>query len=235
MGLKDIEADNNLIRYLYRNKHTSPFEQVEFKFVIKCPLFVKNQLVRHRTANLNEFSQRYSEVKDEDGSSFYHPSTQLNGIRGQDKINKQASTSLNPDDQVSLRLKVEEIERTLEKTVDMYKELLEKGMSRETARFCLSNSTWTTLYFKMDLHNLLGFLALRLSKHTQEETRAYANAIYTLIKPLVPVTMEIFENTRINSITFSATEIETIKNKKEFKGTKTEEAEFKEKMEKLGL
>src|SRR6516165_1424862 len=120
-GTKDVETDNNLIRYLFRNRHTSPFEQIEFKFVIKCPLFVKNQIIRHRVFSYNEFSQRYAEVKDNDGSSFYHPSTQLNGIRGQDKVNKQASTSLNIDDAISLRLKVEEGERTMEKCVDIYK------------------------------------------------------------------------------------------------------------------
>jgi len=234
-GLKNVETDNSLVRYLYRNRHTSPFEQVEFKFVIKCPLFVKNQIIRSRTFSYNEFSQRYSEVKDDDGSSFYHPSTQLNGIRAQDKVNKQGSIPINPDDEVSVRLKVQEAERNLERTVENYKELIDKGVSRETARFCLSSSTWTTLYMKGNLHNFLHFLSLRVDIHAQYETRLYAQAIYDLIKPLVPVTMEVFENTRLNSITFSATEIEAIKNKKEFKGTKTEEMEFVEKCKKLGL
>ncbi len=232
-GLKDKQTDDNLIRYLYRNRHTSPFEQIEFKFIIKCPLFVKNQIIRSRTFSYNEFSQRYSEVKEE--NAFYHPSTQLNGIRNQDKLNKQGSIPINPDEEISIKLKVEDIERNLEDNVAKYRELIDKGVSRETARFCLSNSTWTTLYMKGNLHNFLHFLSLRLHKTAQYETRLYAQAIYDLIKPLVPVTIEVFESTRLNSIILSVSEIEAIKEKKAFVGTKTEEAEFIEKCKKLGL
>lgn len=233
-GLKDVQTDNNLIKYLFKNRHTSPFEQIEFKFVIKCPLFVKNQLIRHRTFCFNEFSQRYSEIKDQDGDSFYHPSSQLNGIRSQDKINKQSSNLIDVDNQLSIKLKVEEIERSLQNNVNMYKDLISRGVARETARFCLSNSTWTTLYMKGNLHNFLHFLQLRLDAHAQYETRVYAQAIFDLIKPLVPITIDMFENS-INTIILSTTEIEAIKNKTPFIGTKSEEVEFKDKCRKLGL
>lgn len=233
-GLKDIKTDNDLVKYLFNNKHTSPFEQIEFKFVIKCPLFVKNQIIRHRTFSYNEFSQRYAEVQDQDGSSFYHPSSQLNGIRSQDKINKQGSNVLSIDDQLAIRIKVQQIENSLQNNVVMYKDLIDKGMSRETARFCLSNSTWTTLYMKGNLHNFLHFLRLRLDSHAQYETRVYAQAIFDLIKPLVPITMEMFDK-NVNSITLSSYEIEVIKNKTTFVGTKSEEAGFKDKCKRLGL
>lgn len=234
LGLKDVDTDTRLLQYLFRNRHTSPFEQVEFKFVIKCPLYVKNQIIRHRTFSFNEFSQRYAEVKDDDGSSFYHPSRFPLGIRGQNTINKQSSVMVSDDDE-KLLAKVKIAEKCVEATVEVYKELLQMGMSRETARFCLPNSTWTTLVMKGNLHNFLNFLSLRMDLHAQMETRMYANAIYNLMKPLVPVTIECFENTRVQFITLSAKEIEAIRTKGMIAGTNTEQMEFVDKLKRLGL
>lgn len=233
--LKDQKTDEGLIRYLYRNQHTSPFEQIEFKFAIRCPRFVKDQIIRHRTFSFNEFSQRYAEVTDDNGNSFYHPSAFEEGIRLQDKVNKQSSIMANADDHLSLKVTVQEAERISEKAVEHYKSLLEKGMSRETARFCLSNATWTTLYMKGNLHNLLHFLQLRMDSHAQLETRLYARAIYQLIKSLIPVTALSFEKHRLNAIHLSQDEVEAIRTRSELQGTAAEKAEFEFKLNELAL
>lgn len=229
LGLKDKISDDNLIRFLYRNQHTSPFESIEFQFYIKCPKYVATQLLRHRTGSFNEFSQRYAEVPQEEG--FFKPSSIVNGIRGQDKINKQSSITIDNENVNEL---VKQTELHCEKTFDLYGQLLKLGMSRETARFCLPMSVFTTLYFKMNLNNLLKFLRLRMDLSAQWETRQIANGIYQLIKPLVPIVMECFDDYTLETITLSKKEIESIKNKTSFKGSKTEEQELNEKLRKLG-
>lgn len=182
------ERDDKLIKYLYRNHHTSPFEMVRFKFRIKCPIFVARQILRHRTANVNEFSARYALVPEEMG--FYHPSKFEDGIRLDSKVNKQSSTieTISPD----IKNKVKEIESKLESIFADYHELVKLGVAKEVARFCLPVSTYTQFLFCLDLHNLLKFLKLRMDPHTQLETRKVANKIFELIKDLVPVTISCF-------------------------------------------
>lgn len=233
-GLKEKAIDDNLVRYLYRNQHTSPFESVKFTFHIRCPIFVRTHLIRHRTANINEFSQRYSEIKDGD---YYSP--QEMGIRLQSKTNKQSSVPSN-DDEIKQQLseKCSQAENYLDTLFDLYDEMIGLGMSRETARFCLPNATYTELFFTMDLHNLIKFFRLRLDEHTQAETVVFARAMRDLIRPLVPVAMECLEKYTLNSITLSADEIEAIRNgKKELTGTisESEKRDYMKKLEKLGL
>ncbi|TAL68464.1 MAG: FAD-dependent thymidylate synthase [Bacteroidetes bacterium] len=236
-GTKSVRADRELIRYLMRHRHTSPFEMVEFKFHVKLPIFVARQWIRHRTANVNEYSGRYSEMKDE----FYIPD--IEQIRTQDTVNRQGR-----GDSVLPQYQAEEINEMLSKTqqklFEEYKSMLDMDIARELARINLPLSTYTEWYWKIDLHNLLHFLKLRLDFHAQYEIRVYAAAMGELIKPIVPSTYEAFEDYMINSETFSSKEINIIKtliNKKmpddeflaqnEIKGL--EATEFKVKMKKL--
>lgn len=233
-GLKEKAIDDNLIRYLYRNHHTSPFEAVKFTFHIRCPIFVRTHLIRHRTANINEFSQRYSEIKDGD---YYSP--QEMGIRLQSKTNKQSSISSdNEEIKQQLSEKCSEAESHLDSLFGLYEEMINLGMSRETARFCLPNATYTELFFTMDLHNLIKFFTLRLDEHTQAETIVFARAMRDLIRPLVPVAIECLEKYTLNSIVLSADEIEAIRERRrELTGTisESEKRDYGKKLENLGL
>lgn len=203
-GTKSIRSDNRLIRYLLRHRHTSPFEMVEFKFHVKLPIFVARQWIRHRTANVNEYSGRYSEMKDE----FYIP--ELSQIRTQNKDNRQGRS----EDSVPLEF-AKEINTHLAETQDRlfreYRELLDKDISRELARINLPLSAYTEWYWKIDLHNLLHFLNLRLDHHAQYEIQIYAQAICELIKPIVPAVFEAFEDYNLNAVAFSKQELAVLK------------------------
>lgn len=187
---KTKDQDEKLIRYLYRNKHTSPFEMVRFKFLISCPIFVARQILRHRTANVNEFSQRYAEVGTEDEDYFYRPSQTADGIRMVHSTNKQSSVQKEVSDEI--KQKFINIEQKLDSLYLDYKELVSLGVAKECARFCLPVSTYTQFIFCLDLHNLIKFLRLRMDVHTQLETRKVANQIFELIKDKVPVTISCF-------------------------------------------
>src|SRR5574343_240560 len=184
-GTKSVSDDKALIRYLMRHKHTSPFEMVIFKFHIKCPIFVMRQLIRHRTASVNELSGRYSVMKDE----FYVPDP-LN-IATQSSDNKQGrGTALEYakaiDSQESF--KTEAIH-----SFDLYNKRLDEDMARELARINLPLSTYTEFYWQMNLHNLLHFLRLRMDKHAQLEIREYANVIFDIVKTICPESVSAFE------------------------------------------
>lgn len=201
LGTKKSSKDQNLINRLYRDEHTSPFEMVEFKFLIRCPIFVLRQWIRHRTANVNEESGRYSIMVDQ----FYIPEK----IRKQSIDNKQGSDGL-----VS-----EEAEKAfyefLEKNQQIYQNylsLLDLDVSRELARIGLPLNMYSSFYWKCDLHNLLHFLKLRIHPHAQLEIRDYANCIYDLIKPIVPYSCEAFKEYTLDSIKLSGKEIKAIKN-----------------------
>ncbi len=203
-GTKTINMDRELIRYLMRHRHTSPFEMVEFKFHAKMPLFVARQWIRHRTANVNEYSGRYSEMKDE----FYIPA--LDQVRPQSSDNKQGRSEFAfPEEEAA------EICNTFEETQDLlfsqYNDLLSKNLARELARINLPLSTYTEWYWKIDLHNLLHFLALRLDAHAQYEIRVYAEKIAELIKPVVPMVWEAFEDYRLQGAELSRQELQIIK------------------------
>lgn len=203
-GTKSVTEDKGLLRYLMRHKHTSPFEMVEFKFHVKLPIFVARQWIRHRTANVNEYSGRYSEMKDE----FYVPD--LSQIRPQSALNKQgrADETLPADTAEQI---VNSYRNTQKLLFDEYSGLLEKDLARELARINLPLSNYTEWYWKIDLHNLFHFLRLRLDTHAQYEIRVYAEAIANIIKQVVPLAYEAFKDYTLNSITFSALELSAVK------------------------
>lgn len=234
-GLKGKVVDDNLVRYLYRNGHTSPFESVKFTFHIKCPIFVRTHLIRHRTANINEFSQRYSEVKD---GEYYSPLE--TGIRLQSKTNKQGSITVEDEKAELNELKqlCSHADAHIEDLFGLYDSMIKGGMSRETARYCLPNSTYTELFYTMDLHNLLKFFRLRLDEHTQYETRLIAQAMHDLIAPLVPIAIECLNKYTLQSITLSADDIEAIRARNpELTGSASvsEKSDYVKKLEKLGI
>jgi len=166
------------------NRHTSPFEQVEFQFRVKCPIFVVRQWHRHRTWSYNEVSRRYTSEEME-----FHIPTEL---RKQSKDNKQMSAGLieNPESMIENMRRLTEISNTT------YELLLDYGVCREQARMILPQNMYTSFYAKVDLHNLLHFLELRNHPHAQEEIRLYAQAIEQLIEPIVPVTLKIWKELR---------------------------------------
>ena len=199
-GLKDYETDSKLINYLFKHKHTSPFEMVKFKFHVKAPIFVARQWFRHRMGNYNEISGRYSELKEE----IYFPDK----VSSQSKINKQLSS----DDDISKNERVKNIMNNTEINnkiqFNNYKELMNAGVSREIARINLPLSLFTEFYFSIDLHNLLNFIKLRNSKNAQYEIKEYASKIQDIIEPLCPITMKAFNNHK--TITLSNKQIKAL-------------------------
>jgi thymidylate synthase (FAD) len=183
-GTKTIADDKALIRYLMRHNHTSPFEMIEFKFKMKLPIFVARQIIRHRTANLNELSGRYSEMPEE----YYIPEE----LRLQSQTNTQGSEGTISDGQGQMMRGLMRLQG--KDAFNYYKQLLGSGVAREQARAVLPLSTYTEWYWKIDLKNLLHFLDLRCDGHAQEEVRVYADAILELIKPIVPWTIEAWED-----------------------------------------
>jgi thymidylate synthase (FAD) len=212
-------SDKGLIRYLMRHWHSTPFEMVEFKFHIKMPIFVTRQHMRHRTASINELSGRYSEMPEE----FFVPPY----YRFQSKTNKQSSEGA----------------LTLEKTPDdlcheafrLYREMLDAGCCRELARCHLPLSTFTEFYWKINLHNLLRYLKLRLEPGAQKEIQQYAQKMFELIEPLCPLTMEAFVDFHMGSIQLSRLEIEAICNGRRELENVGENREFQEKLKQLNL
>jgi len=198
-GSKGAEKDRELLRYLMRHRHTSPFEMVEFKFHCKMPIFVARQWVRHRTASLNEQSGRYSKLN----NGAYLP----NHIRVQDKFNKQGSTGKLSNEEEVIGI----IEAGQNAAFTDYDSMLAQGTAKEMARINLPLSSYTQWYWKMDLHNLFHFLGLRLHPHAQWEMRQYAEAIFELIKPVVPVACEAFQDYRLGSCTFTTKEMQVIR------------------------
>lgn len=203
-GTKQVTQDRGLIRYLMRQQHTSPFEMVEFKFHCKLPIFVARQWIRHRTASVNEYSLRYSEAVNQ----FYFPEAKV--IRLQSKINKQGRSS--EEAPKALQQKALSIlKRHAQKAWDDYEELEKADLARELARIHLPVSLYTEWYWKLNLHNLLHFLKLRLDPTAQYEIRVYAQAIAKIVKTAVPLSWEAFEDYVLYAETFSRQEFEMIK------------------------
>ena len=198
-GTKRVSDDRSLIRYLLRHRHTTPFEMAEVKILVRVPMDCWRQWIRHRTANVNEYSTRYSEAIDSTQT------TMPDAWRTQASINRQGSGDALPVD-IGQRLTDEE--RLLqEQCRSVYEARLEAGVAREQARKDLLLSTYTEAYWKVDLHNLLHFLALRMDSHAQEEIRLYATAIgQQIIRPLFPVVWEAFEDYRMGGSTLSRLE-----------------------------
>lgn len=239
-GIKDPVADRNLIRYLMRNKHTSPFEMVEFKFHLKMPIFVARQWMRHRMASINEYSGRYSEIPDE----CWIPDPY--DVRLQSNVNKQSSDPIIVYSEDAGEFSTH-FKNIYDKSYKAYAKAVDRGLAREQARAILPQAMYTEFYWKIDLHNLLHFVKLRADKHAQLEIQEYARAVYNLVKPLVPACCEAFEDYVVNSVTLSKAEIEAIRTAlkaypingklilESSKLGKTETLEFERKLSKLGL
>ncbi len=248
-GTKKLREDEALLRYLLRHRHTSPFEMCELKLHIRVPMDVWRQWIRHRTANVNEYSTRYSIAID----SAEH--TNPGEWRTQSLTNRQGSAgSIDPSIGEGLTAQETEFHRL---SRELYDKRIEAGVAREQARKDLPLSTYTEAYWKIDLHNLLHFLELRMEINAQYEIRQYANTIFNeIIKRWVPLTYKAFIDYMIEAMTFSGLEIKVITEMilgnsakvkelyKEFgwiKGDGAKNAnsrelfEFEEKLEKLSL
>ena len=209
-GTRKVNQTRNLIRYLMRHKHTSPFEMCEVKFHLKLPIFIMRQLVRHRTANLNEYSGRYSVMSDE----FYLPEG--------DYLAKQSTTNSQGRGEVLEQqgLLQFEFNRIYDGASMAYQVLLEHDLSREVARAVLPVANYTECIWKIDLHNFFHFVKLRSDSHAQREIRDYADAMYELVKPNYPLCCEAFEDYIQGATTFSKQEMGVIKELLEYADTK---------------
>jgi thymidylate synthase (FAD) len=207
-GTKQVTEDRGLIRYLLRHRHTTPFEMVEFKFHVCMPIFIARQWIRHRTANVNEYSGRYSIIPDR----FYKPGKEE--VRKQSRSNRQGGEETfvgSASSEQDMRT-ADEFVRFLDAVESSYHEyirLTDQGVSRELARIGLPVNMYTEWYWKCDLHNTLHFLSLRLDSHAQSEIRAYADAMLRLIEPIVPMTVEawrdyVFEGIRLSRLEINA-------------------------------
>ena len=197
-GTSRVSQDRGLIRYLMRHRHTTPFEMVEFKFHCKMPIFVARQWVRHRTANINEYSLRYSEARDE----FYTPDPEH--IQFQSAMNKQGRMG---DVPVEMKQKVlDYFNEISERSFAMYTELNEAGVARELARAILPVNLYTEWYWKNDLHNLLHFVGLRSDSHAQYEIRVFSDAMAESVKAVAPFAWEAYQDYVVQGMRFSRIE-----------------------------
>lgn len=202
-GTKTVNDDRGLIRYLMRHRHSTPFEMVELKFHVRVPMDTWRQWIRHRTANVNEYSTRYSEAIDA------QQVTEIDRWREQAAGNKQGSAGYL--DSVT-GAELSHAERELHKHArDIYLQRLAKGVAREQARKDLPLATYTEAYWKIDLHNLLHFLALRMDSHAQEEIRTFARIIgYQIVRPVLPLVWEAFEDYRLNGMYLTRLEVKAL-------------------------
>ncbi len=211
-GTKKVSQDRGLIRYLMRHRHTTPLEMVEFKFLVKLPIFVARQWIRHRTANVNEYSARYSVLEDE----FYIPETGF--LAEQSTSNRQGREDVVPLEEAE-QIRSSIIEHS-EKSYSLYEYLLnEEGenedtkrskLARELARIVIPTNVYTQWYWKIDLHNFFHFLSLRMDSHAQYEIREYANVMADMVKAAVPVAYEAFEDYMLNAMRLTGLEIDIL-------------------------
>jgi thymidylate synthase (FAD) len=196
------------ITFMLKNGHTSPFEQVVFQFRIRLPIFVARQLIRHRTARVNELSGRYTEFHEDD---FHIPGDEA-------FINRYENDNVPvTDEAIEHYLKEpsnilsESIKSTNEFSFQSYEELIKtKRIPKELARLALPLTLYTELFWQMDLHNLLHFLRLRLDAHAQKEIREYAFALYTFVKLVCPITIEAFTEFQLNSLSIGHSDLKSV-------------------------
>ena len=207
-GTKKVSTDAGLIKYLMRHWHSTPFEMCEIKYHVKLPIFIARQWIRHRTANVNEYSARYSILDKE----FYLPAPEH--LAAQSKNNRQGRGNILKGDQAKQVLDL--LKKDAEQTYKNYEEMLNErydgsvidekksGLARELARMNLTLNTYTQWYWKTDLLNLMNFLRLRADDHAQYEIRAYATAMLDTLKKWVPTTYEAFMDYRVGGTEVSA-------------------------------
>jgi len=206
-GTKKARDDSGLIRYLMRHWHSTPFEMCEIKLHVKLPVFVARQWIRHRTANVNEYSARYSVLDRE----FYIPAPEQ--LAAQSRINNQGRGDTLEGEEAArvLRLLKEDSMRAYDHYEEMLSQEGQKGLARELARMNLPANVYTQWYWKVDLHNLFHFLRLRADAHAQYEIRVYADAICEMVKDWVPAAYAAFEDYRLGSVQLSAKGVDCLK------------------------
>ncbi len=213
-GTKKKSQDEGLIRYLLRHRHTTPFEMCEIKLHVKLPIFIARQWIRHRTANVNEYSARYSILEDE----FYIP--KITNLADQSSYNKQGR-GRTLDKKLAkkvIKILLEDSKKCYDNYTWMLNEKNSKkydedrlSLSRELARINLTLNTYTEWYWKIDLHNFMHFVSLRADDHSQFEIRAYADTLQKILKSWVPMTYKAFVSYRLKSAELSKEAIEVIK------------------------
>ena len=207
-GTRRTSEDAGLIRYLMRHRHSTPFEMCEIKYHVKLPIFVARQWIRHRTANVNEYSARYSILDRE----FYIPAPEQ--LAAQSEVNRQGRGDVLQGEEAAavLRMLTQDASDTYAHYAHMLNENPDgtptdptrRGLARELARMNLTLNTYTQWYWKADLHNLLGFLSLRADPHAQYEIRVYADAMLETVRAWVPETFRAFMDFRMGAATLSA-------------------------------
>ncbi|RID92591.1 FAD-dependent thymidylate synthase [Gemmobacter lutimaris] len=206
-GTRKVNDDSGLIRYLMRHWHSTPFEMCEVKLHVKLPIFVARQWIRHRTANVNEYSARYSIMDRE----FYIPAAEH--LAAQSTVNNQGRGATLQGDEAARVLEI--LKSDAARSYDHYEEMLsqdgQQGLARELARMNLPANIYTQWYWKTDLHNLFHFLRLRADPHAQYEIRVYAEAIARVVADWVPVAFGAFEDYRMGGVTLSAKAIAVLK------------------------
>jgi thymidylate synthase (FAD) len=206
-GTKHVQNDEGLIRYLMRHWHSTPFEMCEVKLHVKLPVFVARQWIRHRTANVNEYSARYSILDRE----FYIPAPEH--LATQSTVNNQGRGEVLQGEEAARVLDL--LKSDANRAYDHYEAMLsqdgQQGLARELARMNLPANIYTQWYWKVDLHNLFHFLRLRADAHAQYEIRVYAEAIAACVKDWVPLAYAAFEDYRMGGVTLSAKAVEVVK------------------------
>lgn len=214
-GTRQVTSDRGLIRYLLRHRHTTPFEMCEIKFHVKLPVFVARQWIRHRTANVNEYSARYSILDRE----FYIP--QPDQLAAQSVANRQGRGEVLQGDEAARVLAM--LRDDAAQCYDHYEEMLNEdadgnprdperpGLARELARMNLPLNIYTQWYWKVDLHNLLHFLSLRADPHAQYEIRVYAEAMLDMVRRWLPIACEAFEDYAVGGAHLSRNGIDIVR------------------------
>ena len=206
-GTKSVQNDAGLIRYLMRHWHSTPFEMCEIKLHVKLPVFVARQWIRHRTANVNEYSARYSILDRE----FYIPAPE--NLNAQSVVNNQGRGALLEGEEAARVLEYLKADST--RAYDLYEEMISQdgqdGLARELARMNLPANIYTQWYWKVDLHNLFHFLRLRADAHAQYEIRVYAEEICRLVADWVPAAYGAFEDYRMGGATLSSKAIDCVR------------------------
>ncbi len=205
-GTRRVQDDAGLIRYLMRHRHTTPFEMCEIKYHVKLPIFVARQWIRHRTASVNEYSARYSVLDRE----YYLPAPEH--LAGQARDNRQGRGDVLGSEAAAAVLTL--LRADAERCYAHYEEMLDPdgtGLARELARINLTLNTYTQWYWKIDLHNLLHFLSLRVDPHAQHEIRVYAEAMLETVRRWVPLAAQAFLDYRLGAVTVSANGLSVIR------------------------
>lgn len=227
-GTKQVNQDAGLINYLMRHKHTTPFEMCEIKFHLKMPIFVARQWIRHRTANVNEYSARYSVLDKE----FYIP--KIEELAAQSTANHQGRSEEKLSDEEAQRV-IEILRGDADQCYQHYQELMNEdtqgnkldenrqGIARELARMNLPINIYTQWYWKIDLHNLLHFLHLRADSHAQYEIRVFAQAMLDVVERWVPIAYNAFMDHRVNATSISGKGMDVVR--RMLKGENVEQAD----------